>query len=84
MNPFGFVIYSDSSIDLLKKLTEKEIGGRLVMGGNLLRQPFLKDYGNPDDYPGADKTANTAVWIGVQPNLSMDEKDYVVKTINQL
>lgn len=84
MNPFGFVIYSDSSIEFLKKLTEKGIGARLVMGGNLLRQPFLKDYDNPDNYPGADKTANTAVWIGVQPNLSMDEKDYVIKTINQL
>lgn len=84
MNPFGFVIYSDSSIEFLKKLTEKGIGGRLVMGGNLLRQPFLKDYDNPDNYPGADKTANTAVWIGVQPNLSMDEKEYVVKVLNNI
>lgn len=84
VNPFGFVIYTESSIEFIKKLVDKGIGARLVMGGNLLRQPFLKDFGNPDEFVGADKTANTAIWIGVQPSLSMDEKDYVVKTINKL
>jgi dTDP-4-amino-4,6-dideoxygalactose transaminase len=84
INPFGFVMYCDNAIEMNKKLFNAGVGARLVMGGNLLRQPFLKDYGNPDDFKGADKTANTTIWIGVQPNLSMEEKESAIFIINNL
>ncbi len=84
VNPFGFVMYCDNAIEMNKKLFEAGVGARLLMGGNLLRQPFLRGYGDPDEFKGADKTANSVVWIGVQPNLSMQEKEDAIFIINNI
>lgn len=83
-NPFGFVLHVEDSIAFIKKLLEKEIDARLVMGGNLLRQPAFKKYGNWRDYPEATRVSDTTLWIGVQPSLSLDEKEFTINTINKL
>ena len=53
--------HKDILIDLLKK---REIEFRPIVGGNLLRQPFLKGYGDPTCFPNAELLHNNGFYIG--------------------
>ena len=88
---FGFpiMVKENSPIsrnNIIKILAEKNIGTRLLFGGNLLKQPAYKNLFNnvKQDFPNTDKIMNDVFWIGVQPNLNSDMLNYVVKTIKEL
>jgi CDP-4-dehydro-6-deoxyglucose reductase, E1 len=68
---------------LLKYLNDKKIGTRLLFGGNLLRQPYMKDrpYRVHGETTNSDKVMRDTFWIGVFPGLGKAENDYIIETI---
>jgi CDP-6-deoxy-D-xylo-4-hexulose-3-dehydrase len=69
--------------ELVRHLTDKEIGTRLLFGGNLLRQPAYS--GVPvrtiGDLPHSDYVMNHVFWMGVYPGLSPSHLDYVIDVL---
>jgi CDP-6-deoxy-D-xylo-4-hexulose-3-dehydrase len=71
--------------DMLRFLNdEKKIGTRLLFGGNLLRQPYMKDrnYRVAGSLDNSDLVMNRTFWIGVYPGLTQDHLDYTLATIS--
>ena len=69
--------------DLIKHLNEKKIGTRLLFGGNLIRQPYMKgrNYRVHGSLDSSDKVMRDTFWLGVYPGLGNGEIDYIVDTI---
>ena len=71
---------------IVAKLNEKNIGTRLLFGGNLLKQPAFKN--TPRRVSGelvnTDIILNDTFWIGVWPGLTEQMLDYVVECIQGL
>ena len=69
--------------ELLKKLVENKIGTRLLFGGDLTRQPYMK--GQNFRVSGDLKNTNTVMkdtfWIGVQPMLTQEMMDFSISKI---
>jgi CDP-6-deoxy-D-xylo-4-hexulose-3-dehydrase len=72
--------------DMVRKLTEKNIGTRLLFGGNLIRQPAYKNqqYRVVGDLKNADEVMHRVFWIGVYPGLTQAMLDYVCDSIESL
>ena len=72
--------------DLVQALNLRNIGTRLLFGGNLLRQPAFKD--TPRRVVGTlentDRVMLDTFWLGVWPGLSLDELDYVIRSLHEL
>jgi len=69
--------------EIVKMLNEKNIGTRLLFGGNLLKQPAYIDVLKINgDFTNTDIVMNNTFWIGLQPNLGREELNYVIKTFN--
>jgi CDP-6-deoxy-D-xylo-4-hexulose-3-dehydrase len=68
---------------LLAHLTAARIGTRLLFGGNLLRQPYMR--GRPHrvvgTLEGADLVTERSFWVGVYPGLSPAAIDYMIDSI---
>ncbi|WP_088310699.1 lipopolysaccharide biosynthesis protein RfbH [Novosphingobium sp. B 225] len=69
--------------ELLEHLNDKKIGTRLLFGGNLLRQPYMKgrNYKVVGDLPNADLTTTHTFWIGLFPGLGESHLAYMAETI---
>lgn len=69
--------------DLVKYLDANRIGTRLLFGGNLLRQPYMKgrNYRVVGDLTNADFVTENTFWIGLYPGLTEDHLAYTVETI---
>jgi CDP-6-deoxy-D-xylo-4-hexulose-3-dehydrase len=69
--------------DLVQFLDSKKIGTRLLFGGNLIRQPYMRgrDYRVVGDLANADIVTDRTFWIGIYPGLGTDHLEYVVKNI---
>jgi CDP-6-deoxy-D-xylo-4-hexulose-3-dehydrase len=70
--------------DMLRFLNdEKKIGTRLLFGGNLLRQPYMKDrnYRVVGSLDNSDLVMNRTFWIGVYPGLTENHLDFVIETL---
>lgn len=85
---FGYpiTIREDSGVDrdeLVQYLNEYKIGTRLLFGGNLLRQPYMKgqNYRVVGDLTNADIVTRNCFWIGLFPGLTADHLAYTVETI---
>jgi len=85
---FGYpiTIREKSGIDrnrLVEFLNERKIGTRLLFGGNLLRQPYMKDqrYRVVGDLTNADIVTERTFWIGLYPGLSESHLAYTVEAI---
>jgi len=85
---FGFAITIKSSSpksrnEIVKALDEKNIGTRLLFGGNLLRQPAF--IGTPRRVVGelinTDVVMHDTFWVGVWPGLTREMLDYVIDSI---
>jgi CDP-6-deoxy-D-xylo-4-hexulose-3-dehydrase len=68
------------------ELNRHGIGTRLLFGGNLVRQPYMK--GRPYRVSGplrnADLVVDGTMWLGVYPGLGTEEIDHVLSTIATL
>ncbi|HEU5048626.1 MAG TPA: lipopolysaccharide biosynthesis protein RfbH [Rickettsiales bacterium] len=82
---FGFPLTVQDGVpftrdEFLIHLNEKKIGTRLLFGGNLLRQPYMK--GRPHRTHGtlenSDRVMNHTFWIGVYPGLGDAEIGYIL------
>ncbi|KAK3671198.1 hypothetical protein LTR37_021587, partial [Vermiconidia calcicola] len=69
---------------LVKMLNDKKIATRLLFGGNLLRQPYMKDreYRVVGDLTNADIIVDRTFWIGVYPGLTTSHLDYMIEMIS--
>ena len=69
--------------DLTKHLDAHRIGTRLLFGGNLLRQPYMR--GRPHRVVGeltnADIVTENTFWIGLYPGLTEDHIAFATDTI---
>ena len=70
--------------ELVQYLNEKKIGTRLLFGGNLLRQPYMKsrNYRVVGALDNADLVTTNTFWIGLFPGLGEDHLAYSVEAIS--
>ncbi len=70
-------------VDLLAYLDSQKIGSRLLFGGNLLRQPYMK--GVPHRVSGGLEQTDTVMhdtfWIGLYPGLTTAALDWTVQQL---
>lgn len=85
---FGFVltVREDAPFardEIVRHLNEHKIGTRLLFGGNLIRQPYMKEQqfrvSGPVD--NSDRIMRQTFWIGVYPGLREGEIGYMIDTI---
>ena len=85
---FGFAVTvkSNSPVsrnELVKKLNNRNIGTRLLFGGNLLKQPAFVD--TPRRSVGSlentDKVMQNTFWLGVWPGLTETMIEFVAESI---
>ena len=69
--------------ELVQHLDAKKIGTRLLFGGNLTRQPYMRhrDFRVVGDLTNADIVTDRCFWIGVYPGLTQDHLTYTTETI---
>jgi CDP-6-deoxy-D-xylo-4-hexulose-3-dehydrase len=69
--------------ELLKKLDENKIGTRLLFGGDLTRQPYMKgrNFRVSGDLKNTDTVMKDTFWIGVQPTLTQEMMDFSISKI---
>jgi CDP-6-deoxy-D-xylo-4-hexulose-3-dehydrase len=69
---------------LLQYLDQQRIGTRLLFGGNLTKQPYMKD--RPYRIVGAltntDLAMNQTFWLGVYPGLTNEMLDFVIEKVH--
>jgi CDP-6-deoxy-D-xylo-4-hexulose-3-dehydrase len=82
---FGFPLsIREDNFDLRNKLInyldENKIGTRLLFGGNLTKQPYMKhvNYRVHKSLINTDFVMNNTFWIGLHPSLSQQHLSYVV------
>jgi CDP-6-deoxy-D-xylo-4-hexulose-3-dehydrase len=71
--------------DLVRYLNDdRKIGTRLLFGGNLLRQPYMKGRNCRTVGPldNSDVVMNRTFWIGVYPGLGQAHLDYVIEALH--
>ncbi len=69
--------------DLLGYLDQQRIGTRLLFGGNLLKQPYMRgrQYRVASPLTNTDIVMHRTFWIGVYPGLSESMLDYAAHSI---
>jgi CDP-4-dehydro-6-deoxyglucose reductase, E1 len=87
---FGFVITLRDNAplrrdDIVRHLNDRKIGTRLLFGGNLIRQPYMKgrNYRVHGELANSDRIVNQTFWIGVYPGLGAEHIGYVLETIHE-
>ncbi len=85
---FGFPVTLRSGApfsrdDLVQHLNDKKIGTRLLFGGNLLRQPYMKgrDFRVVGDLANADIVTDNCFWVGLYPGLTEAHIGYTTDVI---
>lgn len=85
---FGFpltVLSDEENIrdDLVQELNAKGVATRLLFGGNLIRQPYMKtrNYRVHGDLTNSDKVMTSTFWIGLYPGLTEAHLDYACDMI---
>jgi len=83
-SPFGFpvLVKNNNRYKFVQFMETRKIRTRPIFAGNITRQPMLAHGGY--DWMGilenADNVMENAVWIGVQPELSIEQLEYVVES----
>jgi CDP-6-deoxy-D-xylo-4-hexulose-3-dehydrase len=69
--------------ELVRHLDSRRIGTRLLFGGNLTRQPYMRgrNYRVAGDLTNADIVTERTFWIGLYPGLGPDHLSYAAETI---
>ena len=69
---------------LLLDLQEKNIGTRLLFGGNLVRQPYMKgrNFRVSGSLAKADLVTEQTLWLGVYPGLGEAALDYMIEALH--
>ena len=83
-----------SRTELARGLRNRGVDTRMLFGGNLLRQPAFLDLmadakaaGTPEpfrtvgDFEGADALMNRALFLGVYPGLTLEQREHVIASV---
>ena len=64
-------------------LLERQIDSRLVLAGNLTRQPGFKDLRHrvAGSLDGADRATEASLWVGCHPGLTSEMVDWIAESI---
>jgi CDP-6-deoxy-D-xylo-4-hexulose-3-dehydrase len=70
--------------EIVKHLNEMKIGTRLLFGGNLIRQPYMKgrNFRVHGDLDNSDRIMRQTFWIGLYPGLSPEAIAYMLEAIH--
>ena len=84
---FALTITKSAGFDrntLINYLNKRNIGTRLLFGGNLLRQPAFQ--GTParqiSNLENTDEIMNSTFWLGVWPGLQKPMLDYILESLH--
>jgi CDP-4-dehydro-6-deoxyglucose reductase, E1 len=87
---FGYPITlrEDASItrdQLVRHLDTNRVGTRLLFGGNLIRQPYMRgrNYRVAGELANADIVTERTFWIGLYPGLGPDHLSYTVERMSE-
>ena len=89
---FGFLLTVKKSTgfsreDLTRFLNERKIGTRLLFAGNIIRQPYFKNYKikyrTVGELKNTDIVMNSTFWIGVYPGLNKEMLEYTLKCFEE-
>ncbi len=71
--------------DIIKKLTAKKIGTRLLFAGNLTKQPAYmnRKFKISGKLEVTDNIMNNTFWVGIHPSLGEEELDYIGKSLEE-
>lgn len=71
--------------ELQRFLLERKIDSRLVLAGNMTRQPALlgADHRIAGPLPNADRITEASVWVGVAPGLTAPMLDWIAESIGE-
>lgn len=74
-----------SRTDLLGYLEQKKIGTRLLFGGNLIKQPYMKGrhYRVASELTRTDIVMHRTFWIGVYPGLTEEMLEFSASSIER-
>lgn len=72
-------------LDILRYLSDKKIGTRLIFAGNLVKQPYMikQNYRVSGDLTNTEIIMNDSFWLGVYPGITDEMMDYIIKCINE-
>ena len=81
--PFPLSINEKSPFDrseIINFLGERKIATRMLMAGNLIRQPAYRnlEFRTVDNLKNSDYIMNNTFWFGVYPGLTSEMKEYVI------
>ena len=70
----------------MKALDAKNIGTRLLFGGNLLRQPAFKDTPRRivGELTNTDVVMNDTFWLGVWPGLTEPMMNFIIASVREV
>jgi CDP-6-deoxy-D-xylo-4-hexulose-3-dehydrase len=87
---FGFPITIKKNskikrVDLLKRLTSKKVGTRLLFAGNLTKQPAYleKKFRISGELNNTDFIMNNTFWVGIHPSLEEEHLSYISKILKE-
>jgi len=87
---FGFALTLRSDEEglrdeLVQFLNDRKVATRLLFGGNLIRQPYMKNrlWRVSGDLTRSDKVMTSSFWIGLYPGLTQDHLTYACDMIRQ-
>lgn len=87
---FGFVLTLRDGLaftrdDLVRHLNERNVATRLLFGGNLIRQPYMKgrNFRVSGDLANANRIVDNTFWIGLYPGLTEAHLDYASDEIRR-
>ena len=71
--------------ELVRHLDANRIGTRLLFGGNLIRQPYMRgrNYRVVGELTNADIVTERTFWIGLYPGLTSDHLQFAAETISK-
>jgi CDP-4-dehydro-6-deoxyglucose reductase, E1 len=74
-----------SRSELVQHLDASGVGTRLLFGGNLVRQPYMRDrkFRTVGELTNADIVTDRTFWIGLYPGLGPDHIGYAVERISE-
>ena len=88
---FGFLITLKpnagiSRNEIIAKLTDANIGTRLLFAGDIRKQPYFKNvnYRCIGDLPNTENILNNTFWVGVTPMITDEMLDFIIGTLNKI
>ena len=88
---FGFLITLKpnagiSRNEIITKLTDANIGTRLLFAGDIRKQPYFKNvnYRCIGDLPNTEIILSNTFWVGVTPMITDEMLDFIIGTLNKI